>query len=1108
MKEAILVVYFPQMTTEDFNFLPEKPLQTREELSNSKFGHGEIAQTLVKVIKKCPAPFTIGLFAKWGSGKSTVANLLLESLPSEKVPVVLFDVWKHEGDALRRTFLKESVRQLKLYGADFFDQNFVLDEKLEQSVSRSSESKFKFDSAKFKQLGWWIIVGLSLIGVGAFLADKYGFFESFTYFISALFGSATAGGLLIWLVKQSLQLFSTETVSYGVDKFEDPHQFEEEFGRILYGLKNPRVLIIFDNLDRVVHDKVAEVLSTVKTFLEPQDIANNKKEVIFLVPCDAKAIKQHLSNVYGSSTDSKSKHTFDPDEFLRKFFNTIVWIPDFIPSELETFARSGLRETKVGLLDNDYVAWIITKAFRNNPRQVIQFTNILLANYLLVAEREGEGKDFEDGFLKENIPQLTKYLVLNQLFPEEMDILREKKVLDLSEAKSKDLDGINSNDAFLDFVEQTKNIPITDLRAFFTLRRSEQEKKFPGFNLFISLLEDGQVEDAKKYFSQLGDFTKQDFVDDFSQAIKTELNGKTNPVSTIGLVHTLFVILQENKLVLTSTLYEEVNHILNNRCKEELHTISPESMDEVLLNGNPSYRESIISQWIKVVEDVASGTNKYKSNKQFVDGVFKILTQKPDYLNTIQNNKIKELLSGILSRDVEIAKMISVSPDAQTKIASADYIKNFISGIPNDGSLDDISSRLDVVNMFDDSLLTSTGIDFIIEKDIALIAAENTRTNPEGFAQKTKLLNPFRKFIKDRNALVISASSAVRDRLVDILIAGFNAIPDYEQRSIFVPTLFEVRSLATPAKVTEIESNLNGYVSGVTPEKFDVTFPEFSEEDQKQFFETSLYTSGANRALGNIPFRNIFFPKLSDTKKKQFLEQIFNGDLDQALTFIELLDKKETKNVWSMFDKAWLKFDSGSAPQKQRIFNFVNSRQAGSSAQIRETLTTRLITTLTTSDHSLQKVGYEATLEANAHIADQKRRMIAKDVFDWLKKPEVPRYQPFAFMALASEVDQLNDEEQKELIQFVFDEVIRKDNDTSHLGVAFDLLKSLNPKYEERKQNYDDVQAKIESEGNEDLKKSLVSGLASLSPERKNQNNKDFWSWVQNLANPATTAKE
>ena len=73
--------------------------------------------------------------------KVQLQNSIREKLLPNKIAVVLFDVWKHEGDALRRTFLKESVRQLKTLGEDYFDQSFQIDERLEQSVSRSSEGR-------------------------------------------------------------------------------------------------------------------------------------------------------------------------------------------------------------------------------------------------------------------------------------------------------------------------------------------------------------------------------------------------------------------------------------------------------------------------------------------------------------------------------------------------------------------------------------------------------------------------------------------------------------------------------------------------------------------------------------------------------------------------------------------------------------------------------------------------------------------------------------------------------------------------------------------------------------------------------------------------------
>ena len=49
----------------EYNFLIDKPVEDSKEL---KFGHYELGETLIDIIRKCKTPFTIGLFGRWGSG--------------------------------------------------------------------------------------------------------------------------------------------------------------------------------------------------------------------------------------------------------------------------------------------------------------------------------------------------------------------------------------------------------------------------------------------------------------------------------------------------------------------------------------------------------------------------------------------------------------------------------------------------------------------------------------------------------------------------------------------------------------------------------------------------------------------------------------------------------------------------------------------------------------------------------------------------------------------------------------------------------------------------------------------------------------------------------
>ena len=1080
------------MSNDDFNFLSERPLKTSKELSDSEFGHEEIATTLVKIVKKCPAPFTIGLFAKWGSGKSTVAFSLKEKLPKEKIPVVLFDVWKHEGDALRRTFLKEVCKQLKEYGSEFFDENFVLDEKLENSVTRSADSRFSFAWERLRQLAWPLIVGITSLPIGYFVAAHFNYLEQFQSFVTALFGTATAGGLLLLLAKQSLQLLTTETVSYGVDKFEDPQQFENEFANILCALKNRRILIIFDNLDRVMHDKVAEVLSTIKTFLEPQDRDDKRCEVVFLVPCDAKAIKQHLSSVYNPADKiHDGVHAFDPDEFLRKFFNSIIWIPDFIPSELESFASSRLRETKVAVLDNDLVAWIITKAFRNNPRQIIQFTNILLANYLLVKEREGKDKDFSMDFLKENIPQLTKYLILNQLFPDEMDVLRERKVLDLKGVET-DVHQTKSASNFIDFVDQTKNIPINDLRIYFTLRRSKQEKNFPGFESFISLLEDGNIEEAKKQFGQLGDFSTPAVKADFSQAIKEELESKTNRISSVNLIHTLLTILTAKKITLTETLYEEINNVLNKRCKAQLHTINPTVLNDGFVLRKAAYKATVIAQWIAVIEDVANGENKYSSNKDFVKTVLGIFASQTDYLNTDQEEKLQTLLTHKYPSDLEIAETITASSSAQSKLNSSKYIERFITAIPNGGDITDVSARLKIVNKFESQLFDDLDSDFLVKKLGELQAGENQNTKLGSFQQKGELLNQYRNLIAKHGAIIENTSVTVLDTFIAYLINGLSVMPDFDSRSVFIPILFEIKKFAVAAKAEEVERNIAKWAANTKSDVLLETAGELSEADRPIFFSGKIQEAIISRGVSDATFRTEISPHLTENQKKELFTRLLNTDYERALECFESIDAKDAKIVFLIADKLWQIFESMNQAQKKRVFKFVNKYKANNEASVRETLATKIIAMLTMMNDIHQQLGLEALQEST--LSKELKRRIVKELFDWIKKQEVqPKYQPHTLNAIVSLTEELNQEEQRELIQFIFDELIRKSSDSAQIGTAFDLLASFAPKYEELQQNFDDVKSRIEKETNVDVKQALLNGIRKLKPTKTNKENQDYW---------------
>ena len=166
-----------------FNLLSDQPLKTEKDFESAKFGHKEISETLTSLIISCPTPFTIGLFGRWGAGKSTISYMLKEAMSENKFGFVLFDVWKHESDALRRTFLKESVNQLK--EQKNIQEEFNLEERIDSKITRKVEGQLQLKDLFKKHWEIALFVFLSLILLGILIYIFFGF-EHLKSFVSIM----------------------------------------------------------------------------------------------------------------------------------------------------------------------------------------------------------------------------------------------------------------------------------------------------------------------------------------------------------------------------------------------------------------------------------------------------------------------------------------------------------------------------------------------------------------------------------------------------------------------------------------------------------------------------------------------------------------------------------------------------------------------------------------------------------------------------------------------------------------------------------------------------------------------------------------------------------
>lgn len=471
-----------------FAVLPDKPLENKED---DIFGHDEIAKSVVEVIKKSPRPFNIGIYGQWGVGKSTICKIIQGSLSKEgDYEILYFDTWKYERDSFRRQFLIKLDEDLRL-GLNY-------KEKLNQSLSipfnlswfeslKASSGNFFFRSA--------LLVISGLLGILIFKQIIFPYLLSEDY--AGLAKRVVDLGIisiLLTFVLDTMKQFSGEKT---VDKTDSAEGFEEYFVKALKEIRSRNLLVIIDNLDRLSSEKAVSLLSDVKTFLSDENYSLGGSKVanktVFVVPCDNKAINDQLTKEYGTE--------FDTEEYLRKFFNHSIQIPKFLNVELDDFIVKKLNATKITEFEENYdLVFILSYAFRNNPREIIQFINSLISLYVLAKERK-----IDRIIDKEHIAFLAKILVLRVKWPKLYGRIEDRALRTgdkLHEIVSRVVDKDDSDKPRVDeFLRVTSHIDDDEAQdIYFSLRQSDPQKTVPEWNSFALSLIEGRKKDAEKIY--------------------------------------------------------------------------------------------------------------------------------------------------------------------------------------------------------------------------------------------------------------------------------------------------------------------------------------------------------------------------------------------------------------------------------------------------------------------------------------------------------------------------------------------------------------------------------------------------------------------------------
>jgi hypothetical protein len=346
----------------------EEPIREEKE---DTFGRSVYAKVIADTIANAGGAFNFGISGEWGSGKSSVLNLVEPLLKKKDFLVVRFNPWKISTDAIsiRRRFLIDLVAGLRAEGV-----NVELPENLSKSITRISGVTW---TEKLKIVGWTAVhflLWFAAIGIIPLLVC-YGLDLLFAYLNWTIASLASfyygilflpAFGALIPTFRYYLTRLTVERVDPEIKVAE---QFEEEFEKIIVktriNRKDALNLVIFvDDLDRAQPKDVMTIFSSIMTFFE-------RKGITFLISADQKMVENIIVKELGENSN--------PREFVKKLFQ-VNWIIPPIPIHLqEGFVRSNFpkivtpEEEIADKLAPEWIINMVIKEFGGNPRKVKYF---------------------------------------------------------------------------------------------------------------------------------------------------------------------------------------------------------------------------------------------------------------------------------------------------------------------------------------------------------------------------------------------------------------------------------------------------------------------------------------------------------------------------------------------------------------------------------------------------------------------------------------------------------------------------------------------------------------------------------------------------------------
>ena len=304
------------------NGFTDKPTST---LNEDAFGVQQYIAGLNEFIMECYTPMTIAIQGDWGSGKTSMMNMIREQL-GDQVITTWFNTWQYSqfnmGDALAVSFLSRLIADLETEK----DQKTGNIKKALRTISRFAKT------------------------AGVIAADTF------------------VGGKAADTLENGLAALSEpDEVDMPQAINELKEQFQTAVNNKIKQSGKDRLVIFIDDLDRLHPGKAVELLEVLKLFLDCDNC-------VFVLAIDYAVVSQGVKQKYGELIG---------EEKGRSFFDKIIQVPFKMPVaqyDVRRYVIEALSTLGVSILETEVDSYVklIQRSVGCNPRAMKRLFNAFL----------------------------------------------------------------------------------------------------------------------------------------------------------------------------------------------------------------------------------------------------------------------------------------------------------------------------------------------------------------------------------------------------------------------------------------------------------------------------------------------------------------------------------------------------------------------------------------------------------------------------------------------------------------------------------------------------------------------------------------------------------